>query len=63
MAKSRNTVTVEDTGTLCGWCDGTKVDRGRECPLCLGVGRRFATDEDKARWKALYTPKKKKKKK
>ena len=47
---------VKDVGLLCGWCDGTGEDKGKECPLCLGKGRRFPSDEDKKRWKKLYKP-------
>lgn len=57
--KEKAKETVKDPGIICGWCDGIGKDKGAECPLCLGKGRRFASKEDEARWKKLYTPKKK----
>lgn len=60
MSKTKEP-TVKDTGTLCGWCDGTGVDKKKKCPLCLGEGKRFVGKEDQARWNELHTPKKAKK--
>ena len=58
-ARAESKPKAEDPGIICGWCDGTGEDKGAKCPLCLGKGRRFASKEDEARWKKLYTPKKK----
>ena len=56
MAKKEQ---VKDVGSLCGWCDGTGVDKNVKCPLCLGKGQRFPSKGDTARWNKLYSQKKK----
>ncbi len=58
MLGAKPKVKVKDPGTICGWCDGTGVDKEKKCPLCLGEGKRFSSEEDEARWNKLYAPKK-----
>ena len=57
MTKNKKDIIVESV--ICGWCDGTGEDKGKKCPLCLGKGRRLASDKgDNARYNKVMGVKK-----